>query len=240
MNKSSKFKFLIGILMVFVLVAGLLVYLQYSMSRSTSRSARIDANTYTIGVDYSGIIEKQYIEEGQTVKTGDSLFEIRSSALAGAIADKKIEVSTLIFDVTKEGNILLKAANPGVVNTVNYREGTYVPANSELASVSLVDTLFVTATYRLSPPDYARIKKGSTVTVTLPDNKKITAKVFDISLVSKDNEVDTIIKAEFDASAIDTFTFAVGTPVQTVLHFEDGSWFQSLFDKTKELLQPSR
>lgn len=240
MNKSSKFKFLVGILMVFVLVGGLLVYLQYSMSKSSSRSARIDANTYTIGVDYSGIIEKQYVEEGQTVKAGDSLFEIRSSALADAIANKKIEVSTLLFDVTKDGNILLKAANPGVINKVNYREGTYVPANSELASVNLVDSLFVTATYRLSPPDYARIKKGSLVTVTLPDNKRLTAKVFDISLVNKDNDVDTVIKAEFDKSQINTFVFAVGTPVQTVLHFENGSWLQSLTDRAKELLQPSK
>jgi len=239
MNKSSKFKFLIGILMVFVLVAGLLVYLQYSMSRSTSRSARIDANTYTIGVDYSGIIEKQYIEEGQTVKTGDSLFEIRSSALAGAIADKKIEVSTLIFDVTKEGNILLKASNAGVVNTVNYREDTYVPANNELARINLADELFVTGTYRLSPPDYARIKKGSTVLVTLPDNQKLKATVFDISLVSKDTDVDTIVKAKISDSDSSRVSFSVGTPVETVLLFDDGSWLQVIIDKAKELFRIS-
>lgn len=239
MNKTSKFKFALGIIMVFALVGGLLVYLQYSMSRASSQTAKIDANSYSVGVDYSGIIEKQYIEEGQTVKAGDSLFEIRSSALADAIANKKIEVTTLVFDVTKDGNILLKATNPGIVSTINYREGTYVPANSELANISLTDSLFVTATYRLSPPDYARIKKGSLVTVTLPDNKKLTARVFDISLVSKDNDVETIIKAKFSQTDIDAFTFSVGTPVLTVLHFEDGSWLQSLIDKTRALLQPS-
>ena len=113
-----------------------------------------------------------------------------------------------------------------------------MPANTELAKVTLKDGLYISATYKLSSPDYARIGMGSLVAITLPDGVKVDGKVYDISLARTDKEVYTTVRARVDQTKINP-VFSVGTPVDTVLHLNNDTWYTSLSNYVKKLFEPS-
>lgn len=239
MKATNRLKFLGGIVAVIALCAALFVYLDYSMSRIQSIDARLDSDTYTVGIDYSGIVEKQYVDEGAYIKSGDPLFEIRSSTLADAIRNNEVAKASLLYSVSDNGNVLVSAAANGRIQSIAYRQGAFVPANSEVAVVNSERGLFISSSYILSSPDYARINMNSKVAVTMPDNKKIEGTVYDISLETIDKQVVTTVKTRVDQDAINQTTFAVGTPVESTLFLDTQTWYSRIASAVQSLLQPS-
>jgi multidrug resistance efflux pump len=239
MKPITRFKFFIGILTVIGLCAGLFIYLDYSMSRVNSIDAEISSDTYTVGLDYSGIVEKQFVDVGAYIKKGDPLFEVRSSLLADAIRNNEIAKSSLLYSVTDEGRVLMSAAENGRVQTINYRQGAFVPANSEVAVVNVEDGLYIKAVYKLSSPDYARLGSKSKISVTLPDNKKLDGSVYNISLETVNKEVLTTVRARIDQRAINQVAFSVGTPVRTTLFFDTKTWYSQIVDAVQSLFHPN-
>jgi len=239
MRFTVRLRFIFGILLVIALCGALFIYLEHSMARIHSTSAHLDSDSYSVGIDYSSIVEKQYVEENAYVKKGDPLFEVRSSSLSDAIRSNQIAVSSLLYSVTPEGTVTITAAADGRVQTIAQRVGAFVPANSELATINIKDGLYVSATYKLSSPDYARIGIGSLIAITLPDGVKVDGKVYDISLNTNDKEVFTTLKARIDQTKVNQVAFSVGTPVETVLYLNNDTWFTSLTRYSKKLFQPS-
>ncbi len=239
MKLTTRLKFLSGIVTVIALCAALFVYLDYSMSRIQSIDARLDSDTYTVGIDYSGIVEKQYVDEGAYIKSGDPLFEIRSSTLADAIRNNEVAKSSLLYSVSNNGTVLVSAAANGRIQSIAYRQGAFVPANSEVAVVNSEHGLFISSSYILSSPDYARINTNSKVAITMPDNKKIEGTVYDISLETIDKQVVTTVKTRVDQDAINRTTFAVGTPVESTLYLDTQTWYSRIATTLQSLFQPS-
>ncbi len=238
MKAKTRLKFLLGIAAVILLCGALFVYLDFSMSRIASVDAQLDSDIYTIGIDYSGIIEKQYIDEGAYIKTNDPLFELRSSTLSEAIRNNEVAKSSLLYTVKDDGLVLISAAAPGQVQSIAYRQGAFVPANSQIAVVNSEDKLFVSATYKLSAPDYARLDTSSKISITFPDNKTVQGSVYDISLKTVDREVLTTVRARFDQDAVNKVAFSVGTPVKTVLYLNSDSWLNRITTDIRLLFQP--
>lgn len=220
-------------------VFGLFVYLNYSMSNITSKSAQLDSDQYVVSVDYGGTVAKQYIRVGDTVKTGDPLFEIKSPTLQSEITAKRKSADDLLYKLTPDGNILLQAANSGVVRNVQFTGGSYVPDNAQLATLTIANTDYVTAKYSLNAPDYARINRSHPLKVTLPDNTTLDAKVFDIVLERSGDKVITVVKARFDKNADIPATFSNGTPVQASWELEYNTLYKSIAEWAKSTLQPS-
>ncbi|MBI3889013.1 HlyD family efflux transporter periplasmic adaptor subunit [Candidatus Saccharibacteria bacterium] len=239
MKLTTRLKFLSGIVFIIALCAALFVYLDYSMSRVQSVDAQLQSDTYTVGIDYSGIVEKQYVDEGAYIKSGDPLFEVRSSTLADAIRNNEVAKSSLLYSVSDNGNVLVSAAANGRIQSIAYRQGAFVPANSEIATVNSENGLYISSTYTLSSPDYARINTKSKVAVTLPDNKKIEGTVYDISLETIDKQVVTTVKTRIDQDAINQTSFAVGTPVKSVLYLDTKTWYSRIATTIQSLLQPT-
>lgn len=239
MKFTTRLKFLNGIIFVILLCAALFIYLDYSMSRVQSVDAQLQSDTYTVGIDYSGIVEKQFVDEGAYIKTGDPLFEIRSSTLADAIRNNEVAKSALLYSVSENGNVLVSAAANGQVQSIDYRQGAFVPANSEIATVNVENGLYIKSTYTLSSPDYARINTKSKVSVTMPDNKKIEGMVYDISLETIDKQVVTTVKTRVDHDAINKTAFSVGTPVSSTLYLDTKTWFSRISTAITSLLQPT-
>ncbi len=239
MKFTHRLKFLAGILFVIALCTGLFIYLDYSMSRIQSVDAQLQSDTYTVGVDYTGIIEKQYIDEGAYIKTGDPLFEVRSSTLADAIRNNEVAKSSLLYSVSDNGNVRISAAANGRVQTIAYRQGAFVPANSEIAVVNVEDGLYVRSTYTLSSPDYARINTKSRVSITMPDNKILEGTVYDISLETVDKQVMTTVKTRINEGSINKTAFSVGTPVRSTLSLDTQTWYNRISTAINSLLQPS-
>lgn len=239
MTFFSRFRLLIGIAVVGGFVFALFVYLNYSMSNITSRAAQLDSDQYVVSVDYGGTVSKQHVRVGDRVEAGDSLFEIKSPALQAEISAKRKKADDLLYDLTPGGDISLQAASSGVVRNVQYSEGSYIPNNAQLATLTIEGTDYVTAKYSLNAPDYARINKDQPLRVTLPDNTNLDAKVFDITLERSGDSVLTVVKARFDKDAKIPATFSSGTPVSTTWELEYNTLYKSIADWARAALRPS-
>lgn len=238
MKLTTRMKFLTGIIAVILICISLFVYLDYSMSRVTSIHAQLESETYTVGIDYSGIIEKQYVDDGSYVKVGDPLFVLRSPTLVDAIRNNAVAKSSLLYSVDDQGLVVVSAAANGQIQTIKYRLGAFVPANSEIAVVNIENGLYVSATYKLSSPDYARLGAQSRLSVVLPDNKTITGSVYDVSLETVNGEVLTTVRAHIGQENINKVAFSVGTPVQTTLYLDTSTWYNRITSGIQALFQP--
>jgi multidrug resistance efflux pump len=239
MKKTTRLKFFAGIILVIALCAGLFVYLDYSMSRVKAIDGQLESDNYTVGIDYSGIITEEFVNEGAYVKVGDPLLKMRSPTLAEAIRDNEVAKTSLLYSVDAEGIVLISAAAPGRVQSIAYREGGFVPANSQIAVINNEDGLYASATFVLSSPDYTRLNTNSKVYVTLPDGKKVEGIVYDILLDKKDDEVQTTVRARFDNNAINTTTFTVGTPIDAVLELSTDTLFERGVSAVTSLFSPA-
>lgn len=239
MKFTSRIKLLFGILVVVAIVGALALYLNGIMSVAQSSKAQLAASSTTVGADYSGLVVKQNVEEGDKVKKGQVMSEIQSTQLNDDLTKGRVSASSLSFAVDPQTNyIQLKANDDGVVEKVNYRAGSYVPAGSIVASINTVGSLYVVAHFHLTPNDYARINKLSNMTLRFPDNTVKTAKIFSISLVSNGDSVDTVVKATVKNADISDFRFAVGTPVDATLRLNQDNIFQGLVTWTQQLFKP--
>ncbi len=239
MTLGSRLRLIIGIIFVVAIVAALAFYLTGIMSVAKSTKAELDAASISIGTDYPGLVVKQNVEEGDKVTKGQVLFEIQSAPLNADLTSGSVLASTLPFNVDPKTNyIQLVASDDGVVDKINYRAGSYVPAGSIVASVYTVKSLYVTANFRLSPPDYARIDKSSQIDLLMPDNTTKQATIFSISLVRNGDGVDTVVKARLKNADISDFRFSVGTPVDATMQLGKTTWYQGLITYVEQLFKP--
>ncbi len=239
MTFGSRLRLIIGIIFVVAIVAALAFYLTGIMSVAKSTKAELDAASISIGTDYAGLVVKQNVEEGDKVTKGQVLFEIQSAPLNAVLTNGTVLASTLPFNVDPKTNyIQLVASDDGVVDKINYRAGSYVPGGSIVASVYTVKSLYVTANFRLSPPDYARIDKSSQIDLLMPDNTTKQATIFSISLVRNGDGVDTVVKARLKNADISDFRFSVGTPVDATMQLGKTSWYQGLITYVMQLFKP--
>ena len=239
MKFSSRFKFFIGILFVIVIVGALVLYLVASMSTSRSYKAQLAADASSLGTDYPGTIVKQNVEEGDKVTKGETLFEVQSAQLNDSLRNGSVSAKSLPFSTDPTtGNILIKAPDDGVVERVLYHNGSYAPTGGIIATVNTVGSLYVVATFKLPPPDYASISRSSKVTLPLPDNTNLHATVFDISVVSNGDRADTVVKARIKDADISDYRFSVGTPVHATLQLSTSNWLQSIYDFVLQLFKP--
>ena len=239
MTIGSRLRFFLGVVFIFVLAIGGFLYLNYSMSNITSKSATLEADAYAISVEYGGIVEKEYVSVGDEVKKNDPLFEINSSSLKEALDNKRVKKSGLLFTVASNGNILLHSNSAGVIRQVNYPEGAYIPPNNQIAQLAIKNSDYVTAKFLLRAPDYARINKQKPLHVTLPDNTELQAKIFDISLKQEGSNVYTFVKARFSKDAKINSNFSPGTPLSASWQLQSNSWYTNSLNLLKRLIKPT-
>ena len=238
MNWISKFRFLFGIALVFGIIAVLFVYLNYSMSNIRSRSATLELDQYAVSANYGGVLRQVYVQVGDSVKEGDRLFELNSPELVQALADKRIERDSLLFELTDNGNILLKATADGEVREVNYSRGSFVETNRDIAVIAINNTDYVTGKFVLNAPDYARIDRANPIEVTLPDNTKLDARVFDITLAQEGDIVYTVVKARLNNTDNVQPTFTAGTPVTAGWKLTNNGFLETVSEVLRSFVKP--
>lgn len=241
MKTSGKLRLFIGITVVVLIVGLLTVFLNMSMSTSASIKAELDAQARSVGTDYAGLVVKQNVEEGQEVKENDVLFEIDSQQLKQSLANNSITAKSLTVTLNpKTNNVQLRANNSGVIDEIFFREGAYIPGSTVVATMYVVDSLFVKAHFKLSPNDYARIEKGTPLEVLFPDNTKKEATITTVNLESSEDKenVDTVITAKITDVDMSDFRFAVGTPVDATLHLKQNAWYQNVYTFVERLFTP--
>lgn len=241
MSPTGRFRLTFGIIFVILLVIGLTVYLNHTMSLAHSSKATIASSGISVGTDYAGLVVQQKVEVGDKVKKGQTMFEIQSTQLNQDLTSGHVTAKSLSFKVDPDTNYaVLTAPDNGIVRTINSQTGSYVQSGSVLAVVDTAESLYVNATFHLSPPDYARVDKNSRLDLSFPDNSTRQATIYSITLTpDKDGVVDTVVKARLQNVDMNSFQFAVGTPVDATLHLKQAHWYQGLTNWVKQLFQPT-
>jgi hypothetical protein len=239
MKLTGRIRMFFGIIIVILIVGCLALYLDGIMSMAQSFKAELDANAVSIGTDYPGLVVKQNVEEGDKVTKGEILFEIQSTQLNQDLSDKAVSASSLSFSVDPTTNYIeLKAGDDGIVQKISYRAGSYVPGGNIVATIDTLSSLYVTASFHLSPPDYARINKANQLSLIFPDNSTKKATIYSIALVPDGDGVDTVVKAHLVNADTSDFEFSVGTPVHATLQLSQAKWYQGLTNDIEQLFKP--
>jgi len=225
MSLLARVRFLFGILFVFLVVGLLVLYLNDRISTVQAVQADLSADTTNVGVDYPGLVIAKNITEGDRVTKGETLFVVNSPQLTTDIANHSATVTSLPFSLDDAGNILVKTNTSGIVEQVNYLNGSYVTGGSVMATIYASSGLYVSGHFQLSSPDYTRLKNGSIVDVTFPDNSKAKAVVYNIALMQDGNTVDTVIEARFSSTDTERIRFPIGTPVGASLRLTNTTWW---------------
>ncbi|MFR9807203.1 hypothetical protein ACL02T_33625 [Pseudonocardia sp. RS010] len=213
----------LGILGVLALTAVLTMVLNARNGVVESRSAELAAETYPVGTDYGGTLVAQLVRIGDQVAVGQPMFELRSSAVQRDLAQSLVDTSALPYEMRPDGTLVLTASDDGRVASLDYPLGSFVPANSTIATVQRAGSLYVEGEFVLTAQDYARLPPDAMLEVLLPSNRSVDAQVRRIQVRTEDGQARTEVEAYSDQLGDVTADglFAVGTPVTATLHLRN-------------------
>lgn len=228
MSGKSRLALFFGLILLAVGIGAVLIYMEYSHSRIAASEASVKAESYSVGIDYSGLISKQFIEEGDRVRAGQDLFYIQSNVLKQSMQELGLTKDELLYPLNEKGEIILKASKAGVVSNIEFTQGSFVPANKEIAQIMSSEVVFVDATFRMPERDFARITKDTRIHVDLPNGSTSTADVSNINVRSQmNNEVTAIVRAKLTDVDTTTFISASGTPARAALVLNEHSFYDN-------------
>jgi len=221
MTMRKRISLLVGLLFVVALATGLTMYVNANNGKVVGRSAELMAEDFPVGTDYSGTITKQYVKVGDQVKAGQPLFEVQSPILARDLSQNLVSKDRFADSLKGDDTLVIKATNAGQVDSVSYSAGSFVPANSTIATVQKAGTMYVSADFLLTAKDYARLPSKATMRVVLPNAKTIDAKVDQIQVRTENGQARTVVRASSSDLVAGAGLFAVGTPVQTTIYLKN-------------------
>lgn len=213
----------LGLLGVVALTAVLTMVLNARNGVVESRSAALAAETYPVGTDYGGTLVAQLVQIGDQVAAGQPMFELRSSAVQRDVAQRLVDTGALPYELRADGTLVLAASDAGRVASLTYPLGSFVPANSTIATVQRAGSLYIEGEFVLTAQDYARLAPDATLEVLLPSNRSVDAQVRRIQVQTEDGEARTEVEA-YSAQLGDATAdglFAVGSPVTATLHLRN-------------------
>jgi multidrug resistance efflux pump len=235
MTWASRFRLLVGTLLVLVLAALATYQLNQKKGVAASDSAQILARTYDVGTPYAGLVVDQMVDVGDTVTTGEPLFVIDSSSLQYDLKNGFAKPETEATQVDDQGRLVLLAAGNGTVTAISSERGTFVQSATELATVQRSNTLYVQAEYTLTPNEYARVEDNATATVELPNHRTITAHVAKVkveTVAGQAQAVMTLTGAALKDGAQNGLVSA-GTPVTAELQLRNNGVVTRTADSVK-------
>ena len=86
MTWLNRFKMILGIVGVIVIVAGLTVVFNQRQSQVTTATAALVAEQYPVGTDYGAVMLNRLVYDDDIVAAGDVLFILQSPSLESDIS----------------------------------------------------------------------------------------------------------------------------------------------------------
>lgn len=229
MNKRAKFQLMTGLILTLLLCGGLFLYRDSRNTHPQSASATLKANTKTIGTDYAGQITREFVHKGDHVKTGDTLYYIKSPTLIQAINSGLITTKDLPFRLTDTNEMIITATSNGYITAAPYTLGSYVRAASELATITNDETATVTANFTMSKPQYSKLTSSTPLKIALPDGRNIDGDITDITLGSQTKPyLVTIVATTTQTGPQIADSSAQGLPVDTSLQLSSKHYWKNL------------
>jgi multidrug resistance efflux pump len=236
MTWTNRFKFTLGLFFVLALVAAATLVFNQRQSRVDSSTATIAASTVQVGSDYSGLVTSVLVEEGDEVAVGDPLFTLQSLQLERDVAEGSISESRP--GVSPDGVLTVFAAVDGVVSDVKMAVGAYAQPGAVLAEVDEANTLYIEATFNLSPLDFGRIQDQAIVECVLPNQQVVTGSASTLEVETVDGQALATIHVDSSDLAWGEHQGLVqpGTPVNATLHLRDDGPLAGVSDTAKRFL----
>ncbi|WP_062076981.1 HlyD family efflux transporter periplasmic adaptor subunit [Demequina globuliformis] len=236
MTWKSRFKLVLGVIAVIVIVAAFTLVFNQRQTQVTSTSAAIAAQHYDVGTDYGGIVSEAFVEVGDEVFEGQRLFEVQSLTLerdveAGAVSDDDATV-------TEDGTFVVKSAVTGVVSEIAVNTGSYASPGAVVATIDKADSLFASADFILTSRDFGRIEDGATVELVLPDQRSVAGSVEDIAVETVDGEAHVTARVASDGLVMGEANNLIkpGTPLTATLHLRDDGPLAGVDDAMQDFL----
>jgi multidrug resistance efflux pump len=239
MTWASRLKLFGGSLVVLLIVAASTVVFTQRQSQVVSTSAAIAAEEYAVGTDYSGTITKQYVTVGDTVAKGDKLFDLKSLSVKQDVSSQLLSYDSTSYSVRPDGTMTFRATVSGRVSKIDTKEGGFVTAGADLATIDRSGSLYVLGDYALTPRDYERIRQGAPVDLMLPNQTVIPGTVKQISVTTTNGTAQTEIHVASSGLAQGSYSGLVnpGTPVTATLHLRQDGVFAGAQDALLQFVQ---
>lgn len=238
MSWGSRFRLLFGIIVVTVLVGAATLVLNQRESQTASTTASIEALSYSVGSDYAGTVVKQSVVVGDRVKAGDKLLTIQSATLASDLSTRKTAPHSAAYTVSTDGTLSLVATESGIVSTMTASVGGFVGAGQPLATIDRSGSLYVQARFLVDPTDFARVERGATVDIVLPNYDRISGKVKAVVVHTVGGKADASVEVTSIQLSLGAHSglVAPGTPVTAVMHLKADGPFSGLKRAVQSLI----
>ena len=224
MTWSNRLRLFGGLLAVLAVVAVATFHLNDSQARVASDSARVAAESYTVGTPYAGAVVERLVEVDAPVAEGEPMFLIDSTNLRRDISQGIVPPRTVEEDVDPNGYLIVRASGAGTVTALGGEPGTFVHESTELAAVQREGSAHVEAAFVLTTQQYARIGDTPRATVVLPDGQRLTGDVAEFTVEDQNGQsrvVVSIRSPELVAAEAGNRLVSAGSPVETELHLEN-------------------
>lgn len=233
MRARKILQLVVGLLAAVALAAVGLVHAYDRTHALTAEKAVIESDISVVGTPFAGSISEILVTSGQEVQEGDDLLRLQSPTLQQARETSRFNDEGVGYRIEGEDEIVFQATASGIVGSLPYGTGSFVPANTEMTQIQLQDSMRVRAVLPMSAEDYARLSDGgSTVAVTLPDGRAVDVEVYEVSFEESDSGVNAIVLARSD-ELTDGGLVLDGAPVAASLTLESdgvGAWAASALE----------
>lgn len=201
MNVRKFLSLLVGVVVV-VAVSG------YGLSRAFDRAhtlratqAVIESDTSVVGTPFAGSIASVSVSSGDTVSAGQELFRIQSPTLQQARNTSRFNAEGVGYRMQGDDTQIFLATADGTVGSMPYAVGSFVPANTEITTITVHNSLRVRAELALDAADYGRMPLGTTMQITLPTREKVTTKIYDVTFEEAADGANATVRARSEELA---------------------------------------
>ncbi len=237
MTWSNRFRLLAGTLVVLLVVTSATYVFTRRQAQAVSVSAQIVAASYGVGADYSGLVVKRYVDPGDHVDQNAPLFVVQSLQITRDVANDTLDAKTA--GISPSGDLVVKAAVAGTVESIDVSEGGYVQSGVVVASINRDESLSAQAVFVLAPRDFGRIENNASVDLLLPDQREIRGTVTDISVetVDGDAHITATISSDGLIAGEDNGLIRGGTPLEARLHLRDDGPLAGMRDSATDFIR---
>jgi multidrug resistance efflux pump len=184
-NKKARRTLIVWLVVLVIVAASLVMYSNYSSAHVNAQGATVQAATYSVGTEFSGVITQQFVQAGDAVTAGEPLFYLKSSDLTSALAQGQITKGDLTSQLTSDGQLIITAAKAGRVQQIDYSLGSFVSADKNIATLTDASTLQVDGSFKMTSRQFGQVSDSTPMQVTLANGFKLTTNVSEVNILEQ-------------------------------------------------------
>ena len=201
--------------------------------------ATVETDVSTVGTPFAGHIQSLEVHAGDRVTAGEEIARVQSPGLEQSL-ETGFPEEGLGYRVDGDDVIVFTATADGVVGSTEHAVGSFVTANTQIATIEVEGTTRVKAKVPMSAADFARLPAGSPMTARLPDSTEVATEVYEVQFEeAEDGESVAVVRGQSPALTT-AGTFTNGAPVTAQVKLDDAEGFGSWAARQlAELITPS-